>query len=834
MSALNQAIQTYAALDEGQVLTYHGSVLGVISLSGVEPNLLSPEEKAWVSLLLRHVIQRLPFEATLTQHYFHYDSPDIEFTRRDNARAQLVSSRRAAFLNHKRELYQSSLFWTVEVKSVANYASLGSEMVRLCMTALFDVSARQQLKIALSNRASVLFDERELFEQCELLDEALDNTMLGLSFRSLFNEKLTSPQIFALQKALVTLQPQALSAPYLSAPNQDWDRLLSSGHVSVVVLEGQHYLKIEHDSVVYARIAAVNGIGMSYTPECAWASDANPALEKGNYLFFTRFQSYSKQGKRGVVKDREAELHRSQLSLMDLAKGEADQGSIRMKIESNHALSAVMRDLERMSEDEDKYGEWLSFVVVFDEDWQKVKKCTKRMKSVLDNSDFHLLWEKAGLLDAYELLLLGSNKKSVRSSVINSSQAGALSLFFRSHEGFPTWLRNDKPEEALYVFESDDGVPFHYTPFVGDKCLVIGVGPTRSGKTFLKQCVSNHFLKLGGMYCAMDIDAGSEPLARFFKDDAALFCLKDTQQSKGFNPFFMSRGQGDDGFVRHMLELVRLMLLMNDAQELQTLTATEQDELESAIVHVMSQDGKLRSFSSMLGKCKPSLNQKLKNFKRGGIYGNLFDNEVDAIGVLNKPFSVYNTEGVKDTPALAQLVNTEIFFRSVRLFEDPQYRTRAKFFEVDEAQYVLSQKGAAEFVIAKARTWFKHGGGMGFWTQSPKHYSDLSEWGTLMSAATTFIFMADAEMKREDYLHAFPFLTQAELDVIGSLKPKQQAFIKQPDAGIAKVINLHVEPEQYVVATSRPHEAALAQRIFNEEPDVDVAVDRIVAELNLG
>ncbi|MFA0045098.1 hypothetical protein AB4425_25995, partial [Vibrio sp. 10N.261.51.A1] len=73
MSALNQAIQTYAALDEGQVLTYHGSVLGVISLSGVEPNLLSPEEKAWVSLLLRHVIQRLPFEATLTQHYFHYD-----------------------------------------------------------------------------------------------------------------------------------------------------------------------------------------------------------------------------------------------------------------------------------------------------------------------------------------------------------------------------------------------------------------------------------------------------------------------------------------------------------------------------------------------------------------------------------------------------------------------------------------------------------------------------------------------------------------------------------------------------------------------------------------
>lgn len=276
-----------------------------------------------------------------------------------------------------------------------------------------------------------------------------------------------------------------------------------------------------------------------------------------------------------------------------------------------------------------------------------------------------------------------------------------------------------------------------------------------------------------------------------------------------------------------------MMLEMNEARENQQLDASEQQALTDAIIHTMQQAGQLRSFSAMLGKCPPSLNQKLANFKRGGIHGNLFDNDEDAIGVLDKPYSVYNTEGVKDTPALAALVNSEIFFRSVRLFENPLYRTTPKFFEIDECQYVLSQKGAAEFAIAKARTWFKHGGGMGFWTQSPKHYSDLAEWGTLMSAATTFIFMADGGMKREEYLTAFPFLTEAELDVIQSLKQKQQAFIKQPDKGIAKVINLHVEPEQYVIATSRPHEAALAKRILEASEDVDVAIDKIVEELGL-
>ncbi|MFA0464523.1 type IV secretion system protein B4, partial [Vibrio sp. 10N.261.45.F1] len=139
----------------------------------------------------------------------------------------------------------------------------------------------------------------------------------------------------------------------------------------------------------------------------------------------------------------------------------------------------------------------------------------------------------------------------------------------------------------------------------------------------------------------------------------------------------------------------------------------EQAAIEEAITHTMAQQGKLRCFSAMLGKCPPSLHEKLAKFKRGGIYGNLFDNDEDAIGALDKPYSVYNTQGVKDSPSLAQLVNTEIFFRSVRLFEGAQYRTTPKFFEIDECQYVLSQPGAAEFAIAKARTWFKHGGGMG-------------------------------------------------------------------------------------------------------------------------
>lgn len=827
MTALNTQIPLYAPLNEKAALSFSGSVIGALSLSGVEPVSLSHDDKKRLTQLLRSVLQRLPFDCSLTQYYWHSKSQPIEFKPRKNRRANLISTRRAKFLNEQRDLYVSSLYWVVEIKNQESYQDTNSDFVVSLFQAIFDKKHRERLiqKISMSN--ALILEEKRLMEQLEQLDEALDNVALGLSFRSFDNDRLSADNLFQLQKSLVHLSPEFLRSAQ-KAPKQDWDCYFSDVNVEPVIVDGVHYLKIEGAEPVYARIASVIGCGVKSVPESAWVSDCSPVLEKGNYLFFTRFTPFDRKTKLSMVSDRENDIYRDQLKISDFVFGTADQATIQARIKSNPKLNDIMQQLDSITHDHDNYGEWVSYVVIFGASVSTVKERVKRLKSVLENADFYLLWETVGLLEAYKTLMIGYSGSAIRSAELNTTQAAALSLFFRSHEGIPYWDFGLDKEEAVYILESDDGVPFHYSPFVGDKCLVIGTGPTRSGKTFFKLCIATHFVKLGGMYCAMDIDEGSEPLARFFGDDSAVFCLKNTTDTQGFNPFEMSEGKGDDVFVRHMMQLIRLMLLENEAVELQTLNADEQKDIEKAIILTMEKTGHLRSFSSMLGQCQQSVKNKLSKFKRGGIYGNLFDNDTDAIGALDKPYSVYNTQGVKDSPTLARLINTEIFFRSVRLFENPKYRTRAKFLEVDECQYVLANEGAPEFLIAKARTWFKHGGGMGFWTQSPKHYSELKEWSTLRSAATTFIFMSDPEMSKADYQHAFPFLTDSECEIILNLKQKQQAFIKQMDKNIAKVVNLHVEDEQYVIATSRPHEAAIAKSIFESEPDVDKAIDLIV------
>ncbi|WP_178306554.1 VirB4 family type IV secretion system protein [Vibrio algicola] len=832
MTQLNESIYSYGITGE-QLLTDTGAVIGVLSLDGVEPTILSEIDRVNITALIRNIIQRLPVSITLTQYYIHHDNYKIKFQETDNPRVNLALKRRQWFLNQTRDLNKSYLYWAVEVpKQIQGHWS--KDLIRRLFNAVFDSDSKETLKTELSNRGSVLVEYEELKRQLHEVRQILADIQLRLSFLSTDNNVLSPAQLFGLSKSLVQLNPHYLH--HAGAPiSERWDAILGSGNVSTVLIDGVHFLKIDGDKPRYARFATVTGIGEQFMPEAAFCSSLPPPVnEKGNYLYMIRYKPYSRSERNRMFKSKEQELYRNQMKVTDFVSGNSSSSQIAQRMHNDPKTQQLLSEIHNAQNVADKFGQFHAVIVIFDEDINKLNQQVSRLSRVLEEAQFHLIWETLGLLEAYQSIQLGYSRDTIRQSEINSTQAAAASLLYRGSEGIPVWEHGFKPAESIYVLESDDGVPFHYTPFVGDKCLVIGVGPTRSGKTFLKNCIATHFQKLGGMYCALDVDQGSEPIARYFGDDGAIFRLEDTSTTRGFNPFSIGIDEHDDAFKTHMLNIINLMLKTNDSDELKTLTANEQLEIDRAIEQTLALDtGKLRNFSGMLAHCGTAVNQKLQRFKRGNIYGQLFDNDIDAIGVLDKPVSVYNTQGVKDNPKIAALVNTEIFFRSTRLFENPEYRERAKFLEVDECQYVLSVPNAADFLIAKARTWFKHGGGMGFWTQSPKHYSALPEWGTLRSAATTFIFMSDPEMQPEEYIAAFPFLTPDECKKISELIPKRQAYIKQMDVGIAKIVNLHVEAEQYVIATSNPSESSVANRIYQQEKNIDIAIDTILTELGM-
>lgn len=829
-----------AGHDRDTVYTYSGTVIGGLELTGLDPTFVTDAVRKTVSAMLRNIFQLLPANVTLTEYYVHYEGVKVKIADRENPRSQLLSKRRQAFLNKVRNLNGSRIYWLLEVEPTENLNSVFSlTFAKNLFNSIFDTDARKRLGLAFKNFDSYMIEVDEYNKQCRKLRDALKDLDVRLSFFSPENKHMGVNEIWRLQKFLANFNPSYLTSKPCSLPKKDWDQYALDGEtIQNVLIEGVPMLKIDGAKPVYIRIGSIIQHGQDSVPEAVWSyndSGKKAVLMRGNYVIFNRFSPLSALKRSFVLTAKENELFRAQINFSDLMTAKISSDHLEHRVKENPHLKKMQDELLNASHSPEKIGNYLSAIAVFDTDPLKLIERTVEVNQVVTDNSI-IVWESVGLEKAYFAMQPGYDKNTFRTMVYNTAQAGAASLFYRSHEGIKTWKKGFDTEEAIYIFESDDGVPFHYTSVIGEKNLVIGVGPTRAGKSFAKNVIASHFSKLGGLYTSLDVDQGTIPLANFFKEDGAAFTLSEGVRD-GMNTFQDAYSPQDLDFVSHYIDQLKIMLRFNEREEDRYFSPDEVNELARSIKSLLEQEfanveGRLstNTLSTLMAKSSTPIKNKLAAFYGKGHRASLFDNEKDAIGKLDKPLTVYNLAAVKDKKAEAQLIQHEIFFRTVRLFESEKYRETPKFMDIDEAQYTLSVPGAADWAITKSRTWFKHGGGMGFWTQSPEHYSNLEEWETLRAAASVFIFMSHPDADTDSYVKAFG-LSPDQVEIIRTLIPRRQMYIYIPEARIAKVVNLIVESEQYAICTSTAHEASLANRIYKETDDIDTAVDRIVEGL---
>lgn len=832
---LNEELYYGGVWDDNFMLSQTGSILGGLELSGVDPASVDNNTLQMVSHTIRNILQKLSNDIEVKSFYIHYDGAKVRLKKREG-RSGTLSRQREAFLNNNRNLSASKLYWMLELKNKEDHNKLLSvSFLRNLFNSVFEPSARIKVKMAFKSVDATLVEEENIYKLCDKLKNTLDELDLKISFVSRNNHLMDINKVWALSRFLTNFRKDYLFfGESESVPIDDWDKLLPDGEVTPISVRGYDMLKISGVTPIYVRLAQVIGIGGDAVPYGVWSRGENSAVEmNGNYMYYTKYSPMSGMDKSILFKTKRDELERDNISFSQMMKGNSSEAQLAKKLQENPRIKKAFDELDQADYSEDKYCFFSAGVAVFDEDPLAVIETSKKISNNL-SSNFSLVWENAGLLPAFLRMQLAYPKRTYRDMEFNTSQTGAAALLYRSDEGISEW--GTAKEEPVYYMESTDGVPFGYSMFVGDKCLVLGVGPTRSGKTFLKNCVASHMQKLGGFYAGMDIDAGTEPVARYFHETSSVFRLSE-DGTGGFNPFAVATGPEDTEFKAHLLDLLRIMISDNESAEMREFTGDEQLDIAKGLdrtLKAINKDGykSIPSLSVMVAHCEASVEQKLSRFLRGGMYGFLMDNDVDAIGTLESKFSVFNMARVKDSPILMELAQTEVFYRTTRLFESPENLTSYKFLEVDECQYQLSRKSSAEFFEKKVRTWFKHKGGAALWTQSPDHYLNIPGWETLRASASTFVFHADPEMTRKSYIEAFG-LSESECDIIAGLTPKRQAFIKQPELGIAKVVNLFAEAEQYVISTSHPDEMAIMREIYQNQPDPDLAIKEGVERIKV-
>ena len=302
-----------------------------------------------------------------------------------------------------------------------------------------------------------------------------------------------------------------------------------------------------------------------------------------------------------------------------------------------------------------------------------------------------------------------------------------------------------------------------------------------------------HSLKYNGLYYALDVDAGTEPLAGVLGENGSVFRVYDeSNDSGGFNLFTSCRGQNDLAFKTHFVQQIRRMLSTNMTQADRELTADEQREIDGALEATLALPDDMRSMSFFFSHLNHDLAHKLVRWVRGdqshnradGIYAQLTDSEHDAVGVSTR-FKVFNFQNLKNDIDQRGVAYAEVFHRIIQDFESPQLRGVPKFFDVDEAHIPLQDPYFQQWFTQGVVTWNKYNVIPSLWTQSIEEMIKLERFEAIRAAASTMLFTHDHDLSDELYQKHLG-LTPGECAAIRSLIPKRQIYIIQREIGVSR------------------------------------------------
>ena len=812
----------------GFVLSYTGSLVGAIEIDGIDPDGMSQKDMEAFSIVIRNLLNILPQSIILQQYYIHYRDLRIAFVHRKNPVCNALNQYRASHLNGMR-LSGARCVMFVEMYPEHQGQSSLSLFIRHLLRCLKSAASRKYVRRFIVY-GHVRSASKSALEELALALETIIRDIINYCSGLFQTRQLNLDETYRVMKFLATMEVNYLHSD-LQCP-QTIDTDLSDGQVAPVTIRGMDLLRLHNLHKTYLRVMSVKQFNFDRFTPGLFAK--GPIKTSGNYVLTTRYKGMSETSKTLFFFNRKKELERETITFADFIKG-LDGGTEKdreMQV-FRPSLIRKFQELDEASSLQDNLGLVATHGVVFDTDVTELQKTTERLQSALQQNQFSILWETVAQIDVFFDLQPCTDYRGrfFRDIPLNTSQFSTLSLLYKSAQG--TKLVEDLGrEEAQYIFLSADDSPYYFSPFTGGRGFLIGVGPVRSGKSFLRTCTGIHWPKYGGFYRAIDIDPGSEPIAHAFGADAGIVRF-DGMNDRGFNFFSQASGPDDLHFISHLNQQLMAMIGSNDSEELRHLSSADQLALDRAVRQVLRLPPNLQTLSTLVKHCPGSVQGKLTRFVGAGPYSRLFDAQHDAIGTIDRKIAIYNLAGINDDSVAKPLVMAEIAYRVLRFYENPAFRSCPKWLDVDECHHILANPRLTKtMLLDSVRTWGKLQAGIGMWTQSGIELGNIENWEALRSAASTFIFTADPELNKDAYRSIFN-MKEGEMETIKGLIPKKEFYLIQRDLNVSKKCILSVEPEQYVLSTSRPAEQAL---YFDnvERYGFDAGVRKTVAALAEG
>jgi type IV secretion/conjugal transfer VirB4 family ATPase len=783
--ALNEQINLYGFIDAHAFLTKSGDVGVLLQLHGVDYECLDGNALDTLTKRLESALRLFDSNFRVYQYLFKRNHETIPHKQYANPVVSAAIENRIRYFEQK-----ADSLYSLPVYYVILFEGFRHKQAFLRSVADFPKNPRKaldEIRAALYSRKQVALLNTELSKALATLHQKVRGFILQVS-DFVRVDLLPKQEAFRVLKRTLNFAPLKLQLARLKH-DTFLDYYLCESHLEC----HRGHLRLDD---YYVKVLTLKEPSAQSFPLIF-----ESLLEiQANFHIVTEWKKEDSGKTRKTIQSKRRHFHNTKRSLMShLNPSDAPATDVLVDDSKEAQVRELGESIKQLEIEGNYFGHFSLSVVMYDLDPARVETACAEFYKVFSTHDAQLYEEKYNLLSAFFATVPGGAAFNLRTMYLLNTNYADYSFLFTLHCGEPE--NRHLRQEYLAVLETNHNTPYFLNLHHRDLAHTMILGRTGSGKSFLLNFLITNMQKYDPYTFIFDLGGSFESLTRLFDG----IYVRVGLNSPGFkiNPFSLPPTKENLDFL-----VLFVKVLIHGASPLELTPADERD-LYQQIENLYEIEPSLRTLTVLSNTLDRRLADRLAKWTTGGQFDFVFDNAEDTITFSR--FQCFDFQGMNQYPEVLEPLLFYILHRANAVICDPKISHIFKAFFIDEAWLFLKNPIIKNYIIEALKTWRKQNAAMILSTQSLDELRKSEILDIIVESCPTKIFLANPDMDRDLYRRQFN-LNDNEIELISTLRPKQQLLIKTPE--LAKVANLEVDARSYWLYTNDPFDNQKRREAF--------------------
>jgi type IV secretion/conjugal transfer VirB4 family ATPase len=783
--ALNEQVNLYGFIDPQAFLTKSGDVGVILQVHGVDYECLDGNSLDTLTKRLESAFRLFDTNFRVYQYLFKRNHETIPHKSYQNPIVNTAIQNRIRYFAKKSgTLYSLQVFYVVLFEGFRYKRALLKSLTEFHK---HPKKAAQQLMAVFSSRKQILLLDQEIAKALTTLHRKVKSFILQVS-DFVRVDLLGKQEAFRVLKRTLNFAPHKLQLARLKH-DTFLDCSLCEAHLEC----HRGHLRLDD---YYVKVLTLKEPSAQSFPLIF----KNLLEVQANFHIVTEWKKEDPGKTRKAIQSKRRHFHNTKRSLMShLNVSDAPAADVLVDDSKEAQVRELGESIKELEIEGNYFGHFSLSVVIYDLDPAKVETACAEFYKVFSVHDAQLYEEKYNLLNAFLATVPGGSAFNLRSMYLLNTNYADYSFLFTLHCGEPE--NRHLRQEYLAVLETNHNTPYFLNLHHRDVAHTMILGRTGSGKSFLLNFLITNMQKYDPYTFIFDLGGSFDSLTRLFGGTYVRVGLNSPRFK--INPFSVAPTKENLDFL-----VLFLKVLIQGASPLE-LTPAEERDLYHQIENLYEIEPALRTLTVLSNTLDRRLADRLAKWTTGGQFDFVFDNAEDTITFSR--FQCFDFQGMNQYPEVLEPLLFYILHRANASICDPKISHTFKAFFIDEAWLFLKNPAIKNYIIEALKTWRKQNAAMILSTQSLDELRKSEILDIIIESCPTKIFLANPDMDRDLYRRQFN-LNENEIELISTLRPKEQLLIKTPE--LAKVANLEVDAKSYWLYTNDPFDNRKRRQAF--------------------